>query len=114
MLHVEIRIKQAFLTYHSAAFKDSLQQLIHFNGNRFGNKCFRCNEGSLYICNTYLSIKVFYLISIEGYCTYKKICGYTVLQTNSQTSSDKENVHIFVNDQKIITYTVLWYKSVTL
>ena len=28
--------------------KDSLQQQIHFNGNVFGNKCYRCNEGSLY------------------------------------------------------------------
>ena len=27
---------------------DSLQQQIHFNGNIFGNKCCRCNEGSLY------------------------------------------------------------------
>ena len=27
--------------------KDYLQQQIHFNGNFFGNKCCRCNEGSL-------------------------------------------------------------------
>ena len=27
---------------------DSLQQQIHFNGNIFGNKYCRCNEGSLY------------------------------------------------------------------
>ena len=28
--------------------KDSVQQQINFNGNVFGNKCCRCNEGSLY------------------------------------------------------------------
>ena len=28
--------------------KVSLQQQIHSNGNIFGNKCCRCNEGSLY------------------------------------------------------------------
>ena len=32
-------------------FKDSLQQQIHFNGNIFGNKSFRCNEGLLYYPN---------------------------------------------------------------
>ena len=32
--------------------KDSLQQRIHFNGNIFGNKCCRCNEGSLYVNST--------------------------------------------------------------
>ena len=26
----------------------SVQQQCHFNGNVFGNKCCRCNEGSLY------------------------------------------------------------------
>ena len=31
------------------SIKDSLQQQIHFNGNIFGNKCCRCNEGSLYM-----------------------------------------------------------------
>ena len=30
------------------SIKDSLQQQIHFNGNIFGNKYCRCNEGSLY------------------------------------------------------------------
>ena len=30
------------------SIKDSLQQQIHYNGNIFGNKCCRCNEGSLY------------------------------------------------------------------
>ena len=28
--------------------KYSVQEQIHFNGNVFGNKCCRCNEGSLY------------------------------------------------------------------
>ena len=26
--------------------KYALQQQIHFNGNKFGNKCCRCNEGT--------------------------------------------------------------------
>ena len=30
------------------SIKESLQQQIHFNNNIFGNKCHRCNEGSLY------------------------------------------------------------------
>ena len=30
------------------SIKDSLEQRIHYNGNIFGNKCCRCNEGSLY------------------------------------------------------------------
>ena len=30
------------------SIKDSLQPQIHYNGNVFGNKCCRCNEGSLY------------------------------------------------------------------
>ena len=30
------------------SIKDSLQQQIHFNGDVFGNKCCRCNEGLLY------------------------------------------------------------------
>ena len=34
--------------YQFAAFKDFLQQQIQHNGNRFGNKCRRCNEGLLY------------------------------------------------------------------
>ena len=29
--------------------KNSLQQQIYFNGNIFGNKCCRGNEGSMYI-----------------------------------------------------------------
>ena len=29
--------------------KDSLQQQIHFNDSIFGNKCYRCNEGLLYM-----------------------------------------------------------------
>ena len=30
------------------SIKGSLQKQIQFNGNIFGNKCCRCNEGSLY------------------------------------------------------------------
>ena len=29
--------------------KDYLQQQIDLNGNIFGNKCYCCNEGSLYL-----------------------------------------------------------------
>ena len=29
--------------------KYSVQQQIHLNGNVFGNICYRCNEGSLYL-----------------------------------------------------------------
>ena len=29
--------------------KESLQKHIHFNDSNFGNKCYRRNEGSLYI-----------------------------------------------------------------
>ena len=36
------------------SIKDSLQQEIHFNGNIFGNKFCRCNEGSLYFINAFL------------------------------------------------------------
>ena len=28
---------------------DSVQQQIYYNGNVFGNKCCRCNAGSLYL-----------------------------------------------------------------
>ena len=48
MFFEEIKIKQAIFTYHYAAFKDSLQKQIHFNGNILGNKCYRCNYGPLY------------------------------------------------------------------
>ena len=41
--------KQAlFYLYHSAAFKDSLQQQFNINGNIFETNCYRWNEGSLY------------------------------------------------------------------
>ena len=43
MFYEQIRIKQGL------SYKDSLQQQIHFNGNIFGNKCCRCDEGSLYL-----------------------------------------------------------------
>ena len=40
--------------------KDSLQQQIHYNGNIFGNKCCRCNEGLLYVgyCNMSLCLAI--------------------------------------------------------
>ena len=44
----EIRIKQGFFLHIILSINDSLQQQVHFNGNIFGNKCCRCNEGSLY------------------------------------------------------------------
>ena len=37
--------------------KDTLQQQIHNNGNIFGNKCYRCNEGSLYMAGFTLMFK---------------------------------------------------------
>ena len=47
IFYEEIRINKPFLTYHCAAFKDSLQQQINFNGNMFGIKCHRCKEDPL-------------------------------------------------------------------
>ena len=48
MFYEETRIKQGHSYISFMSIKDSLQQQIHFNGNIFGNKCCRCNEGSLY------------------------------------------------------------------
>ena len=48
LFYEEIRTKtRPFLNIHPL-MKYSVQQQIHFNGNVFGNKCCRCNEGSLY------------------------------------------------------------------
>ena len=47
MFYKEIRIKKHFLSYHSVAFKESLQQQIHFNDITFENECCRWNEGPL-------------------------------------------------------------------
>ena len=47
MFYEKIRIKP-FL-HIILSIKDSLEQQIHYNGNIFGNKCCRCNEGSLYV-----------------------------------------------------------------
>ena len=50
MFYEEIRTKQdrgPFL-HIKLLIKCSVQQPIYFNGNIFGNKCCRCNEGSLY------------------------------------------------------------------
>ena len=44
----EMRIKRPFL-HIILSIKDSFQQQINYNGNSFGNKCYRCNEGSLYL-----------------------------------------------------------------
>ena len=44
----EKRIKQGLFLYIILFIKESLQQKIHYNGNIFWNKCYRCNEGSLY------------------------------------------------------------------
>ena len=50
VLYEEINIKQGRSFLHIIlSINDSLQQLIHFNGDIFWNKCCRCNEGSLYV-----------------------------------------------------------------
>ena len=49
MFYEEIRNEQGLPYILLLSIKDSLQQEIHVNGNIFGNKCCRCNEGSLYI-----------------------------------------------------------------
>ena len=49
MFYEEIRIKQCFFLHIILSIMDFLQQQTHFNGNIFGNKCCRCNKGSLYI-----------------------------------------------------------------
>ena len=49
------------------SIKDSLQQQIHYNGNIFGNKYCRCNEGSLY---SYVDgVPNHHVIIIYGYST---------------------------------------------
>ena len=50
MFYEEIRTKSPSL-HISLLIKYSIQQQIHFNGNVFGNKCCRCNEGSLHSLN---------------------------------------------------------------
>ena len=47
MFYEELRIKARSLLHIIMSIKNSLQQQIHYNGNSFGNKCCRCNEGSL-------------------------------------------------------------------
>ena len=51
----EIRKKDLFLPIN-LRIKYSVQQLINFNGNVFGNKCCQCNEGSLYFDQKYIII----------------------------------------------------------
>ena len=43
----EMKNKTRFVLHFILSIKDSLQQQIHFNGNIFGNKYCRYNEGSL-------------------------------------------------------------------
>ena len=49
----EIRLKTRSFLQIILLVKDSLQQQIHFNGNIFGYKCCRCNDGSLYWNNPF-------------------------------------------------------------
>ena len=60
MFYEEIRIKQGLFLHIILSIKDSLQQQIHFNGNIFGNKCCRCNEGSLYLIES-----LFYSVDMQ-------------------------------------------------
>ena len=39
--------KKMSIFEENGAFKYSVQQQVHFNGNVFVNKCCRCNKGSL-------------------------------------------------------------------
>ena len=41
-------MKKSLFLHLSLSTKNCLQQQIHYSGNIFGNKCSRCNEGSLY------------------------------------------------------------------
>ena len=47
MFYEEITIKQGLSYISFWPLRINLQQQIHFNGNIFGNKCSRCNEGLL-------------------------------------------------------------------
>ena len=56
MFYEEIRKKKHNMFYEeirsehiNLLIKYSVQQQFHFNGNGFGNKCYRCNESSLYL-----------------------------------------------------------------
>ena len=57
MFYEEIRIKQGLFLPVILSIKDSLQRQINYNGNVFGNKCCRCNEGSLYFGGTLFPFK---------------------------------------------------------
>ena len=50
---------------HIVSIKDSLQQQIHFNGNIFGNKCCRCNDGSLYIVKSTPQCQIYFNNSLR-------------------------------------------------
>ena len=64
MFYVEITIKQD-LSYISI----SVQQQIYFNGNVFGNKCCRCNEGSLYNFGGGSSVKIVSIALLNSFIT---------------------------------------------
>ena len=49
MFYEEMRRETRPFLYIVLLIKDSLQQLIHFIGNIFVNKCCRYKEGSLYM-----------------------------------------------------------------
>ena len=54
MFYEEIRTKPDLLHIY-LLIRYSVQQQIHLNGNVFGNKWCRCNEGSLYLFSTYMA-----------------------------------------------------------
>ena len=72
MLYEEIRRDKTFVNYQSVHFITySVQEQIHFNCNVFGNKCCRCNEGSLYILvsrNVYYCVDTLVEISERNGC----------------------------------------------
>ena len=64
MFFEEIRKKKVFHTI-ILSIKDSLQQQIYFNSSIFGNKCCRCNKGSLQL--SAFSVNWFWYFSVIYY-----------------------------------------------
>ena len=60
----EIRTNNTFLTYHSVHWGFFAKQ-IHYNGNTFGNKFCRCNEGSLYV--SILKLKMLKKVEVSSF-----------------------------------------------
>ena len=60
MFYEEIRLKQDLLIHIILSIKDSLQQQSHYNDNIFGNKCCRCNEGSLQFCGEIRKVSILF------------------------------------------------------